>query len=219
MICATDSRAVLLADVADHPLARRGPRSRCRCPASICGRVEEALEEEVVGERVEVGDLEAVGDDRARRRAAARADRDARSPWRSGRSPRRSGSRRRSPSPRSPPARTPAARPPRPAGGRRSGRAAPRRRFAAAWPPAPRRRRSGTAAAAACPARSPARSARRSPAWSAPPRATRRRTRIISSLLLRKNSLVSKLIFGASSVDLVCTQSSAAWLSKSSRRR
>ncbi len=41
----------------------------------------------------------------------------------------------------------------------------------------------------------------------------------ISSLLLRKNSLVSKLSFGASRVDLVCTQSSAAWLSKSSRRR
>jgi hypothetical protein len=35
----------------------------------------------------------------------------------------------------------------------------------------------------------------------------------ISAESLRKNSLVSKVSFGASSVDLVCTQSSAAWLS------
>jgi hypothetical protein len=33
----------------------------------------------------------------------------------------------------------------------------------------------------------------------------------ISSFDLRKNSLVSKLIFGCSSVDFVCTHSSAAW--------
>ena len=33
----------------------------------------------------------------------------------------------------------------------------------------------------------------------------------ISSAVFRKNSLVSKLSFGCSSVDLVCTQSSAAW--------
>ena len=61
--------------------------------------------------------------------------------------------------------------------GRRSGRAAPRRRSAAASPPAPRRPGSGSAAAAACPARSRRRSARRSRAWSAPPPATRRTTR------------------------------------------
>jgi hypothetical protein len=35
----------------------------------------------------------------------------------------------------------------------------------------------------------------------------------ISSGPLRKNSLVSKVSFGACSVDFVCTQSSAAWLS------
>jgi hypothetical protein len=33
----------------------------------------------------------------------------------------------------------------------------------------------------------------------------------ISSLDLRKNSFVSKVIFGAASVDLVCTHSSAVW--------
>ena len=35
----------------------------------------------------------------------------------------------------------------------------------------------------------------------------------ISAGLLRKNSLVSKVSFGCSRVDFVCTQSSAAWLS------
>ena len=33
----------------------------------------------------------------------------------------------------------------------------------------------------------------------------------ISSLERRKNSLVSKVIFGAASVDFVCTHSSAVW--------
>ena len=33
----------------------------------------------------------------------------------------------------------------------------------------------------------------------------------ISSLSLRKNSLVSKVIFGSASVDFVCTHSSAVW--------
>ena len=33
----------------------------------------------------------------------------------------------------------------------------------------------------------------------------------ISSVDFRKNSFVSKLIFGCASVDLVCTHSSAAW--------
>ena len=33
----------------------------------------------------------------------------------------------------------------------------------------------------------------------------------ISSVDLRKNSFVSKLIFGCASVDFVCTHSSAAW--------
>ena len=33
----------------------------------------------------------------------------------------------------------------------------------------------------------------------------------ISSLERRKNSFVSKVIFGAASVDLVCTHSSAVW--------
>ena len=42
----------------------------------LAARVEEALEEQVVLDRVDVGDLEAVGDERAGRRAAARADAD-----------------------------------------------------------------------------------------------------------------------------------------------
>ena len=41
----------------------------------------------------------------------------------------------------------------------------------------------------------------------------------ISSEPLRKNSLVSKLSFGSRIVLFVWTQSSARWLSKSSRRR
>ena len=41
----------------------------------------------------------------------------------------------------------------------------------------------------------------------------------ISSVDFRKNSFVSKLIFGCASVDFVCTHSSAAWWWKSSLRR
>jgi hypothetical protein len=37
--------------------------------------------------------------------------------------------------------------------------------------------------------------------------------RAISSVERRKNSLVSKVIFGAASVDFVCTHSSAVWWS------
>ncbi len=68
--------AVLLLDVAHHPLAATDREVDVDVRHGLSGRVEEALEEEVVRERVEVRDVEAVGDDRAGRRAAARADRD-----------------------------------------------------------------------------------------------------------------------------------------------
>ena len=51
--------------------------------------VEKPLEEEVVLERIDVGDLETVGDQRAGRRASSRADRNRVLLWRSERSPRR----------------------------------------------------------------------------------------------------------------------------------
>ena len=69
--------AVFLADVADHPLAPAHREVDVDVGHRFAARVEEALEQQIVGQRVEVGDVERVGDDRARRRAAARADRDA----------------------------------------------------------------------------------------------------------------------------------------------
>ena len=67
---------VLLLHVADHALAPADREIDVDVGHRLARRVEEALEQEVVGERVEVGDVERVGDDRARRRAAPRADRD-----------------------------------------------------------------------------------------------------------------------------------------------
>ena len=69
--------AVLLADVADHPLAPADREVDVDVRHRFAPGVEEALEDQALGERVEVGDLEHVGDDRARRRAAAGADGDA----------------------------------------------------------------------------------------------------------------------------------------------
>ena len=89
--------AVLLLDVADHALAPADREVDVDVRHGLSRRVEEALEEEVVGERVEVRDVEAVGDDRACRRAAARARRRPRCSSRMRRSPRRSGSTTRSP--------------------------------------------------------------------------------------------------------------------------
>ena len=69
--------AVLRRDVADHAL----PAAHGEVDVDVRHRhalgVQEALEEEVVAERVDVRDLQAVGDDGAGRRAAPRADRDA----------------------------------------------------------------------------------------------------------------------------------------------
>ncbi len=70
-------RAPLLGDVPDHI----GPATFVEVDVDVghghALGIEEALEDEPVGQRVEVGDAHRVGDDRAGGRAAARADRDA----------------------------------------------------------------------------------------------------------------------------------------------
>ena len=75
--------AVLLGDVVDHPLAAVDREVDVDVRHRLAARVQEALEEQVVADRVDVGDLEAVRDERARRRAAARPDADRRSASRS----------------------------------------------------------------------------------------------------------------------------------------
>ena len=82
MIWATESRPVFLGHVA---LSRgRGPFTR-EVDVDVRHRdalgVEEALEEQVVRQRVDVGDVQRVGDDRAGRRAAPQGPR-CRCPWR-----------------------------------------------------------------------------------------------------------------------------------------
>ena len=77
MICATRSRAVLLAHVVDDALAAVDGEVDVDVGHRLAARVEEALEEQVVADRVDVGDLEAVRDEAAGGGAAARADADA----------------------------------------------------------------------------------------------------------------------------------------------
>src|SRR5436190_1777648 len=60
--------AVFLGDVADHPLAAADREIDVDIRHRFAPGVEEALEDQAFGERVEVGDAEHVGDDRARRR-------------------------------------------------------------------------------------------------------------------------------------------------------
>ena len=69
--------AVLLGDVVDHPLAALDGEVDVHVRHVLAGRVEEALEQQPVADRVDVGDLEAVGGERAGGRAAAGADADA----------------------------------------------------------------------------------------------------------------------------------------------
>ena len=69
--------AVLLGDVVDDALPALDREVDVHVGHVLAGGVEEPLEEEAVAHRVDVGDLEAVGGERAGRRAAARADRDA----------------------------------------------------------------------------------------------------------------------------------------------
>ena len=68
--------AVLVGDVADHPLAAADREVDVDVGHGLAAGVEEALEEQAVGERVEVGDLQRVGDDRAGGRPAAGTHRD-----------------------------------------------------------------------------------------------------------------------------------------------
>ena len=68
--------AVLLGDVVDDLVAAVDREVDVDVRHRLAARVEEALEEEVVLDRVDVGDLERVGDDRPGRRAAARPDAD-----------------------------------------------------------------------------------------------------------------------------------------------
>ena len=68
---------VLLGDVVDHALAALDREVDVHVGHVLAGRVEEALEQEPVAHRVDVGDLEAVGGERAGGAAAAGPDRDA----------------------------------------------------------------------------------------------------------------------------------------------
>src|SRR5690606_12853307 len=66
--------AVLLGHVADDLVAPRHAEIDVEVGHADALRVQEALEQEVVGERIDLGDPERVGDQRARARAAARPD-------------------------------------------------------------------------------------------------------------------------------------------------
>ena len=68
---------VLLGDVVDDPVAPGDGEVDVHVRHRLAARVQEALEEEVVAHRIDVGDLEAVGGERAGCRAAAGADLDA----------------------------------------------------------------------------------------------------------------------------------------------
>ena len=67
---------VLLGDVVDHAVASLDGEVDVHVGHRLAARVEEALEEQVVADRVDVGDLEAVRGERAGCAAAARADGD-----------------------------------------------------------------------------------------------------------------------------------------------
>src|SRR4029079_19214434 len=68
--------AVLLRDVVDDALAAGDREVDVRVRERLAARVEEALEEQPVADRVDIGDLEAVRRERTCGRAAARADLD-----------------------------------------------------------------------------------------------------------------------------------------------
>ena len=69
--------SVLLGDVVDDAVAAGDGEVDVHVGQVLAGRVQEALEEEAVAHRVDVGDLEAVRGERAGRRAATRPDADA----------------------------------------------------------------------------------------------------------------------------------------------
>ena len=77
MICATFSRPYLLRDVLDDFAAAALAEVDVDVGQRHALGVEEALEDEVVLDRIDVGDPQAVGDEAAGRRSAARPDRNA----------------------------------------------------------------------------------------------------------------------------------------------
>ena len=77
MICATLARAVLVRDVLDDLAAPALAEVDVDVGQRDALGVQEALEDEVVLDRIDVGDAQAVGDEAAGRRAAARTDRNA----------------------------------------------------------------------------------------------------------------------------------------------
>ena len=90
-------RAVALGGVADHLAPVALVEVHVDVGHLLAARVQEALEEQVVADRVEVDDPEAVGDAAPRRRAPARAHPDPARPGRGGSGPTPRGSRPRSP--------------------------------------------------------------------------------------------------------------------------
>ena len=80
-ICDTALRAVLLLHVLDHPVAAVLAEVDVEVGHRYPLRIEEALEQQVVAQRIEVGDAERIGHQRARARAAPRSDRHAVATW------------------------------------------------------------------------------------------------------------------------------------------
>jgi hypothetical protein len=75
MICATD-RAVLVLHVADHLAAPVLAEVDVEVRHRDAFGIEEALEQQPEAQRIEIGDRQRIGDQRARARTAARPDRD-----------------------------------------------------------------------------------------------------------------------------------------------
>ena len=76
--------AVFVAHVADHAVALVLAEVDVEVRHRHALGIEEALEQQAPAQRVEVGDLERPGDQRARARAAAGSDRECRCPWPTG---------------------------------------------------------------------------------------------------------------------------------------
>ena len=77
MICATLVAAVVLLHVVDDLVAPVLAEVDVEVRHRHAVGIEEALEQQAEAQRIEVGDGERIGDQRAGARAAARADRDA----------------------------------------------------------------------------------------------------------------------------------------------
>ena len=76
MICATWSRPYFCLDVADHLFAAVLAEVDVEVGHRHAVRIEEALEQQREAQRIDVGDGQRIGDQRAGARAAARADRN-----------------------------------------------------------------------------------------------------------------------------------------------